>query len=67
MLDSELRDSVEIGFGVDGYGSECKPGIGDSHEAPAFATQGVPSDEKSPHLVSRIMSVTKTWSGTAIG
>lgn len=59
MLDSKLKDSVEIGFGVSGYGSECKPEIGDSHEAPMSATQGVPLDGKNPHLGPRVMSVTE--------
>lgn len=59
MRDSELRDSVEIGFGVDDYGSECKPGIGDSHEVLKFAIQGALSDGKSPHLGPQIMSVRK--------
>lgn len=59
MLDSELKGSVEIGFEVNGYGSECKPEIGDSHEAPMSAIQGVPLDGKNLHLVPRIMSVTE--------
>lgn len=61
MLDSGLRDSVEIGFEVDGYGSECKPVIEDSHEAPGFAIQGVRLDAKSLHLVPRFYQPQNTF------
>lgn len=66
MLDSESRDSVEIGRGADEHGSECTPEIEDSHEAPGSAAQGVPSDGKSPHLKPHHVSQ-ETCSRGAIG